>query len=693
MKIKWILTGLLALVAAVVVAGVAILSTMDFEDLRGVIEAEAEKATGRKLTVAGEIDLSLSLTPAISVGDIRFANADWGSRPEMVTIRRLEIEVAVLPLFSGDIQVKRLVVIAPDILLETDARGGANWEIAGVAGDGRASQGADGEMPLPSFDNVVLRDAVLSYRDGKTGETIQLRIAKLEGRATSPSAPLGIAVEGSYNDAPFKAEGTLGSFEQLFGGGAFPIRLSAEAGGAALTIDGSMAEVMAGQGLDLKIQARGQSLADLGAIAGAELPALGPYDLSAQVARDGQSYKLTGLTARIGDSDIAGNATLTLGGRRPALSGSVTSANLNLGDLVPGGGAAAAPAPAGDGRYIITENALPFDGLKAADAKIKLNAKRLVLPNGLAFTDLEVSLSLRAGKLVLEPFSTRFAGGTLAGSVSLDAGKKAPPLAVKLSAGGIDYGGLLKSLEVTDGITGRLDAELDLRGAGASPRAIAAGLDGRIEVTGGAGSISNILVQAAGAGLAQMLSGWTEGGGDLRLNCIVLRLPIAGGVASGKAILLDTSAVTVGGVGAIDLRDETLDLKVTPQAKQASLLSLAVPFLIQGTLGEPKAIPDPVGTAVGVAKIAGLFINPLAAGALIVADSETTDQNPCVAALEQPAQASGGAATSATQPKSTTESVTEGLGGALEGAAEGVGGALEGVGEGISEGLKSLFGN
>ena len=693
MKIKWILTGLVALTAAVVVAGVAILATMDFEELRGIIEAEAEKATGRKLTVAGAIDLSLSLTPAISVEDIRFANADWGSRPEMVTIRRLEIEVAILPLFSGEIQVKRLVVVAPDILLETDAQGRGNWEIAG-AGDGQASQGAGGGMPLPSFDNAVVRDAILTYRDGKTGETIRLRIAKLEGRATSPSAPLDISVAGSYNDAPFQAEGTLGSFEQLFGGGAFPVKLAVKAGGASLAIDGSIAEPMTGQGLDLKVQARGQSLADLGAIAGAELPALGPYDFSARVTQDGTGYKLTGLTATIGDSDIAGNATLTLGGKRPALSGSFTSANLNLGDLVPGG-AAAAPAPAGEQRYLLTEDPLPFDGLKAADAKIELNAKRLVLPNGLAFTELEVSLSLRAGKLVIAPFSAGFAGGTLAGSVSLDAGKKTPPLAVKLSAGGIDYGGLLKSLEVTDGITGRLDAELDLRGAGASLRAIAASLDGRIEVTGGEGRISNELVQAAGAGLAQMLSGWTEGG-DLRLNCIVVRLPVTGGVVRGEVILLDTQAATVGATGEIDLRDETLDLKITPQAKQASLLSLAVPFLIQGTLAEPKAIPDPVGTAVGVAKIAGLFINPLAAGALIIADSETTDQNPCVAALERPAPASGGAAAQPqplAEPKSAVESATEGVGGVLEGAAEGVGSVLEGVGEGISKGLKSLFGN
>ena len=678
MKIKWILTGLLALVVAVVVAGVAVLSTMEFEELRGIIEAEAEKATGRKLTIAGDIDLEISLSPAIAVEDVRFANADWGSRPELVSVQRLELEVALLPLFSGDIQVKRLVVVAPDILLETDAQGRGNWEMAGTAEDAAAPAPAAGEMTLPSIDNAVVRDATVVYRDGKTGETIQVSFSEIALRRTSVAVPLEVALEGAYNSVPFKAEGAVGLIRDMIGAAPYPVRLSLAVGGAALDIDGSIAEPITGQGIDLKVQVRGQNLAELGAAVGTELPALGPYDLSAQVTQDGQNFKLTALTAKIGDSDIAGNATLTLGGKRPALSGSFTSANLNLGDLAPADGAASAPAPAGDRRYVFAEDPLPLEGLKAADAKIKLNAKRLALPNGLAFTDLDLALSLQGGKLTLDPFSSGFSGGTLTGSVSLDAGKTAPPLAVKLSAAGIDYGGLLRSLEVTDGIIGSLDAEVELRGAGASLRAIAAGLGGRIEVTGGEGSISHNLVQAAGAGLTGMLSGWTEANSDLRLNCIVVRLPIKGGVVNGEAILLDTAAATVGGQGTIDLRDETLHLKVTPQAKRTSLMSLAVPFLIQGTLAEPRVLPDPVGTAVGAAKIAGIFINPVGAGAALVGRSETSGTNPCVAALDNPAQASGDGSTQPQPENSAVDSATGGVNKAIEG---------------IGEGLKSLFGN
>ena len=881
MRIKWIVTGFVALVIAVAAAGVAILSTMDFEELRGVIEAKAKEATGRELKIAGPIDLKISLTPAIAVEDVRFANAAWGSRADMISIRRFELEVALLPLLSGDIQVKRLVLIEPDILLETDKEGRGNWEMTGAAEEAEEEAGP---ATLPSFDQVVIRDATLTYRNGKTGEEIRLRLTRLEGRAASASSPLDVVLDGAYNDAPFKAEGTLGSFEQLFGDGPFPVELSLEAGGATVTVEGRIAEPMTGRGLDLKIQARGQSLADLAALVGADLPPLGPYDLSVQVAQEGTTYTLTGLTAKIGSSDIAGNATIELGGARPMLSGSFTSGTLDLDDFAPPGaegeGAAPAGAPpetaeqglvfteaplpldalgavdakielsvkrlrlhlglplsdldlslvlekgrlavkpfsigvaggklagdfsidagktppslavklsasgidyggllkdldvtdgvsgrldakvdlrgagaslraiaadlkgrievtgltakvgasdiAGDAtivlggprpalsgsftsgtldlddlarlgvvgtagapaeappktaeqRFVFTEEPLPFGALDALDAKIELSVKRLRLRDGLPLSDLDLSLALENRRLAVKPFSVGIAGGKLAGDFSLDAGKTPPPLTVNLTASGIDYGGLLKTFEVTDGVTGRLDAEIHLRGAGASARAIAASLGGRIEVIAGQGSVDNDLVQAAGAGLTQMLSGWSEGDGDLRLNCIVVRLPVEDGVATSEVILLDTAAVTVGATGSIDLRDESLDLRVTPQAKQASLMSLAVPFLVKGTLTEPTVGPDPIGTAVGVAKIAGLFINPLVAGAAIVLDSETADQNPCVAALERPAQ---GAAPGASAPSQETS--------VIEDAAKGVGAAIEGVGEGIAKGLKSLFGN
>jgi AsmA family protein len=156
------------------------------------------------------------------------------------------------------------------------------------------------------------------------------------------------------------------------------------------------------------------------------------------------------------------------------------------------------------------------------------------------------------------------------------------------------------------------------------------------------------------------------------------------------------------------LRDESLDLKVTPQAKRTSLMSLAVPLRISGTLAEPSVGPDPLGTAVGAAKIAGMFLNPLVAGAVIVLDSEMTDQNPCVAALEKPGagtkkkvapssaeraiEETGGALKNAGEEAGKTlKDAGKGAGEALKDASQGAGEALKDAGEGVKEGLRSIF--
>jgi len=683
-KIKWLATCLAALVVAVLAAGYAILSTMDFEDLRGVVQAEAKKATGRELVLAGPIELAISLSPAIALEDVRFANAAWGSRPQMASLERLEVEVALLPLLSGNIAVRRLVLIKPDILLETDAQGRGNWSMAEL-GSAESETGGGGTAALPSFDAVEIRNGRVTFRDGRSGEELRFTIGDLTLNAADRSSPVRINLAGRYNDAPVKLSGQVGAFDSLINNRDYSVALKAEAGGAEVTVAGSIAQPMSAQGIALKVTASGQSLADLGALIGAAPPPLGPYSLSAAIAQESEtSLRVTGLLLKMGGSDLAGNATLSLGDMGARVEAGLTSGVLALSDFTVEQPAGAAPAESGgagpESRYVFTEAPLPLDLLWMADAKLKLTVGEFRVRKGLVLTDLDLALTLDKGKLAVQPFKAVLSGGTLQGAMTLDGAPKAAPLKLDLTAKSLDYGRLLADTEISDGVTGTLDAAVNLTAAGGSPRALAAGLDGRIEIVGGEGRLRNELLQSSAAGVFDMLSRWNQGGNDMKLNCIVARLPVAGGVMTAKPILFDTATVTVGGGGEIDLRDESLDLKLTPQAKETSLMSLAVPFLVGGTLKSPSVAPDPVGTAVGAAKIAGLFLNPLTAGAALVLEAESSDRNPCVAALEAP-------------PQGQAETGSGGAAGVVEKATEGAGNVLEDVSKGVGEGLKSLFGN
>src|SRR5262245_66589301 len=118
---------LAGLVVVVVCGAIIVVKSIDFNQYRSMIADQVKQATGRDLKIAGDLKVGISLTPTVAVDDVSFANAAWGSRPSMATVKRFEAEMELLPMISGDIRVKRVVLKGADILLETDAKGQGNW--------------------------------------------------------------------------------------------------------------------------------------------------------------------------------------------------------------------------------------------------------------------------------------------------------------------------------------------------------------------------------------------------------------------------------------------------------------------------------------------------------------------------------------------------------------------------------------
>jgi uncharacterized protein involved in outer membrane biogenesis len=123
------IAGLIGLViVALVVILYIIVTTYDFNKLKPRIVQAVRDATGRELTLGGDFKVHFGLSPSASVERVAFQNAPWGSRPEMVRVKSLEIQVSLLPLIRGEIEFKRLILIEPDIWIETDPSGKSNLE-------------------------------------------------------------------------------------------------------------------------------------------------------------------------------------------------------------------------------------------------------------------------------------------------------------------------------------------------------------------------------------------------------------------------------------------------------------------------------------------------------------------------------------------------------------------------------------
>ncbi len=681
-----ILIGLGVLLIALVVAGVVMMKSMDFNQYRGLIAEQVKSATGRELSITGDLDLRISLSPSIAVNGVTFANAPWGSDPQMIIMDSFAAEVALLPLISGDIQVKRVVLEGVSVLLETRSDGTANWTFEG-AGEPSQDAGTSDGGALPVVHSVQVRDVTLRYRDGQSGETQDVSIDAIDLSASGISDPMKLFVEATYNGELLKASGELGSIESLSENRVFPLQLSVEAIGTAIELDGTVGKPREGKSFNIGFKASGDDIAavavrgmKLAGIEGDTPLASSAFSIAGALRDEGHALSIDGLALKLGGSDLAGNATINMAGNRPDLNAALSSEIFTLADVLAEGSAdATTPAAdaADDGR-VFPADPLALDGLKAVDAALAFNGKS-VTAQGVTLVDVAVELVLKNGRLVVSPFGMNFGGGRVGGDITLDASSSPAKLSLAVDVAQIDYGQLLKDMTGESAITGKADITLQSRGTGTSVRALMASLDGKLRFVSEEGYIDSGALSFVTGELVPLFD--SEDAKTLR--CAVVDFDIVKGMATSKATVIETGGLSILGEGGIDLREEKLNLHFDPTAKNTSLVSAAeIGIVVGGTLKEPSFGPDMGDVAMGVASTAaGIATGGLSTviGMAVDATVSTVDNTDyCAQALAgkplkadaQPASSDGATSTQSSepdQPAPTQGSETlQGIGGAID---------------------------
>jgi AsmA family protein len=404
--LKWVLGGIVVLLVAVAVAGFAILKSLDLNQYRELIAQRIEATTGRKVVIGGPIDLELSLSPALALSDVSLANAAWSEDPQMLAIKRFEAKVALMPLLSKQVRVIRIVLSGADIRLETDASGVGNWVLKESPGGAPApaapppapAEGAQGEVLVPAFDEVTVENSLLTYRDGRTGQVTTLAVEKFEASAPSRNAPMKIELAARYNDHPIEAKGTLGAMESLMSGRPVAVDLEAKAGGATVRLLGEFGRPGAEKGTNLVVSAEGSQMGELSALAGAPVPALGPYKASLRLQETKGVFSADAIQA------VIGSETLVLA----SASGSI--ANL----------------AAADGLNLQVE-------LKGASLAALNEPAKLKLP---AIGPYQIGTHVTGGRnaLRLDNFAATVGGSDLAGTAALSLGGPRPAVDATLSS-------------------------------------------------------------------------------------------------------------------------------------------------------------------------------------------------------------------------------------------------------------------
>jgi AsmA family protein len=236
----------------------------------------------------------------------------------MVTVKRLEIQVDLLSLTLGRIDIKRLVLIQPDILIETDRSGRSNLSFEGgrqsVISSSKRMRSAAGPLKLPALtaEEVNIEHGQVVYRDGKTGKSETVEILRLTAGADSAGSPIHLRLKSVYNDLPFEITGTLGPWAAFtFSQDCF-FNLVGKLGKIDMTVKGFIKDVPHLRHIDLQVQAKGRDLSDLKPIVGEPLASQGPFETAFRSSDPSiQTYRVSDLKLVLDQSDLNGSADYT----------------------------------------------------------------------------------------------------------------------------------------------------------------------------------------------------------------------------------------------------------------------------------------------------------------------------------------------------------------------------------------------
>jgi hypothetical protein len=613
---------------ALIVVLILVLIFMPWNWLRGPISRYASHRLHRQVTIAGNLNVHLfSWTPRADVGSIRIANTKWAGGGDMADVGHLAVSVKLMPLFRWRLIMPLVAVENASLLLVRDANGRANWQFN--------TSESHKPLKLPAIQRFLI-DGHIKIVDAKRKLTFLGQVESSDS-TTQRGTGFQLAGQGSLNRSPFSAEVHGAPLLNVDVSKPYPFTADVQAGSTHLVARGDILHPFDMGGIDSAMTVTGHDAADLYYLTGLVMPDTPPYRASLHIVRDGEVYRVTDLSGMMGQTDLSGTMTIDASGERLFAHGELASRHVYLRDLgfLFGSGRALAAAPASTRKAAASAPGITLAGAKSVaqstlllpdapldvervrqmDADVVYRA-RSVVSRDLPLRSIAVHARLNDGLLRLDPLHATLAQGTISGAVKLDARKRIPVTSIDLRARDIRLQDLLSNIQGQPPLEGTLDARAILTGAGNTVHRAASNASGSLTFVVPHGLMRKAFAELLGINLLNggiaLLTGDQS---QTTMRCAVAHFTAANGVFTARDIVLDTDVELGTGKGDVDMRNETVNLEFTGDAKHLRLMRLNAPILITGSLSHPKVGVEAVkalgqgGLVVGLASL----VSPLAA--------------------------------------------------------------------------------
>ena len=382
-------------------------------------------------------------------------------------------------------------------------------------------------------------------------------VGNLALRLHAPDAAELARIAGIAPGAALERLGALAIEAGIEGGPAAAIvLLGAEAAGATLQVAGTVETPFAAPRYQVTADLRHPRAAAfaetlLGAATGV---GAGGLHLTGAIAGDGEAVDIADLAAAVGDARATGALAIRLDGKRPQISATLRTGEI---DLAAVGGAGTEDA----GRRADAPLDLAFlDGL---DATLALEADALRM-GCCRIEGAALDLAAAEGVLAVRSLGGRLFGGALAAEGSLSGGP-VPSADMRFRLSDFDAGAALRAAGIA-ALTGRATVEGHLSASGATPVALLEGLAGEAAVTARGGAVQGVDLAALARGLEEGGDGFAAAAeralstGATAIRSLEGRLSVRNGraVVEGLALVADAGTGEVRGV--VDLTAWQVDL-------------------------------------------------------------------------------------------------------------------------------------
>ncbi len=592
--------GVSAVLAIALVAVIAAPFVVPVELYKDRLAEQMSRATGRKLQIHGAVRLSILPRLEIEADNVTLANRSGAAEPDMLRLARLQLQLKLRPLLSGDVEIDRFVLIEPDLRLEIDEQGRPNWNIFESAATGSARIQPEaagwfrpGEIRL---GDVRLLNGRVSFVNRASAWREEISGLNLRVAAPSLAEPAVAEGEALWHGATVQLALRAGDPRALIEGRASPLAatlaseglrtdFTGRAGTAPLTLDGSLSIAV-------------PSITRLSHWLGTPIDLAGPaaFAMSGTILARGNKATLTAERVALDDASGRGELSVDASGAKPSVRAVLELGALDLTPYVPPRAEPVELAPPAEPATWSTE---PIDiaFLRAVNADLQLTVSNLRVRD-VRIGRTQLSAQLRDGRMVAEIAETTLYRGRGRGRAVLDASGAVPAVEANLKFAGLHAASLLTDIAGTDRFAGIGALDLSLAGRGRSPRELVTNLGGEGEFRIYDGAIKGVDLVALARKSGRAFS--DEKISDARQTDfaeLTGTLSIKSGIVRNFDLMLKSPLLRVEGTGAIDLPQRRLKYRLLPK----SIVSLdgtaadgtLVPVVVEGPWDDLAYRPDP----------------------------------------------------------------------------------------------------